>query len=140
MRRNRREGGFTLVELMIVVVIIGILASMAIPKFGAVVARAKLTELKQGLWHVIHLEKSYFHVSETYIEFAFGDDSAQLGFAQPDGHFTYNFDNGTLKASGMENGDGHDINFDDDGDDGLTVSIDGAEEIINGSTGSDFAW
>ena len=134
------ESGFTLVELMIVIVIVGILASMAIPKFGAVVARAKLTELKQGLWHVIHLEKSYYHVNENYIAFAFGDDSAHLGFAQPDGHFTYSFDNGALKVTGMENGAGHDINFDEDGDDGLTITIDGVEGVLSGSTGGDFGW
>ena len=74
----RSEKGFTLVELMIVVVIIGILASIAVPKFGAIVTRAKLSELKKELWYIVNLERSYYYVSDTYIGFDFGNGSSQL--------------------------------------------------------------
>ena len=40
----RRESGFTLIELMIVVAIIGILASVAMPQFRDYAARAKVSE------------------------------------------------------------------------------------------------
>jgi type IV pilus assembly protein PilA len=40
----RRQGGFTLIELMIVVAIVGILASVAMPQFRDYAARAKVSE------------------------------------------------------------------------------------------------
>lgn len=91
-RSTGKQNGFTLVELMIVVVIIGILASLAIPKFSSVVARAKLTELKNGLWHIINLEKAYYPAHDSYVEFAYDANSPELGYNQPvKSHFTYSF-------------------------------------------------
>jgi prepilin-type N-terminal cleavage/methylation domain-containing protein len=51
-RLLRNTGGFTLTELMIVIVIIGILASIGIPRFTAVTARAKVVEFKPLLQQI----------------------------------------------------------------------------------------
>ncbi len=41
----RKQTGFTLIELMIVISIIGILAAVAVPKYGNYVKRAKFSEV-----------------------------------------------------------------------------------------------
>ncbi len=68
--------GFSLTELMIVVAIIGILATIAIPKFMTYQAKAKQTEAKNNLVAIHTSEIAYFAENNGYI-----DDFNALGFA-----------------------------------------------------------
>lgn len=64
---NLRRGGFTLIELMIVVAIIGILAAIAIPNFLRFQLKAKSSEGKTNLAAIRTAEESYFAEYGLYV-------------------------------------------------------------------------
>lgn len=79
--RDTRERGFTLVELMIVVVIVGILAAIAVPRFSLTSYRAKEKEADLILSQVYRMQEAY---RAQYGEFAIDQESLVLvGFAPP---------------------------------------------------------
>ena len=66
-RRRVRQGGFTLVELLVVIIIIGILAAVAIPQFGDASSDAKIAALDQNLSCVRSaIELYYYQHNNTY--------------------------------------------------------------------------
>ncbi len=60
------KSGFSMVELMVVLVIIGILVLLALPKLEPIVTKAKTTEAKLMLKQVYTLEKSYKYENDHY--------------------------------------------------------------------------
>jgi len=68
-RNLKKREGFTLIELMIVVAIIGILAAIAIPNFIKFQLRSKAGEAKVNLAAIRTAEEGYFAEAGTYLDF-----------------------------------------------------------------------
>ena len=62
----KSQAGFTLTELLVVIVVVGILAALTIPKFTNVTTRAKTTEAKLMLKQVHNLQKAYYLENDIY--------------------------------------------------------------------------
>ena len=75
---HTRRGGFTLIELMIVVAIIGILAAIAIPNFLRFQLKAKSSEGKTNLAAIRTSEESYFAEYGVYVSSNPSPPTAQM--------------------------------------------------------------
>ena len=113
MRRNRDAAGFTLVELLIVVALIGVLAAIAIPSFLDYQAKSRRSEAFMNLAGMARAQKGYFAVKDVYFEsnnahpLAAGtgtrkhawDAVSEAGFAElgwaPEGQVFYAYDANT---------------------------------------------
>ena len=67
--KRKNTKGFTLIELMIVVAIIGILAAIAIPNFLKFQAKSKQSEAKTNLKGIYTAETGYFGENNKYDNF-----------------------------------------------------------------------
>lgn len=74
---QKKVSGFTLTELLIALVIIGILVLLALPNLMPLISKAKSTEAQLQLEHVYTLEKNYFYMHSKY-----SSDLVEIGFEQ----------------------------------------------------------
>lgn len=88
---KRKVRSYTLTEILVVLVIIGILVLLALPNLLPLITRAKSTEAKVQLEHIYTLEKNHFFERSNY-----SADLNAIGFIQekliidgPDGRANY---------------------------------------------------
>lgn len=74
LKKNR---AYTLTEILVVLVIIGILVLLILPNLLPLITKAKSTEAKLQLSHLETLEKTYYYEHSKYTK-----DLAELGFVQ----------------------------------------------------------
>ena len=94
-RFRKNQKGFTMIELMVVVVIVGILAAIAIPIYGKYVKQARTTEATGRMGEIITSSKAWAQEKTLWPSDA--DFQSGQGILDPTGteNFTY-----TITAGG----------------------------------------
>lgn len=80
MKNSRRTAGFTLLELIVVIVIVGVLASVAVPSFARASERARVRDAQAVLAAIFSAERVYYL-----------DENRYAGADPPTGNGTRNF-------------------------------------------------
>jgi len=120
MRRAQRDTGFTLIELMIVVAIIGLISTIAIPQFLSYQARSRRSEAFSNVGALARVEKAFQAEKGDFYEQAvpypdwtmYGglgeskmpwDSDSQMAFSpvgwEPEGEVFYGYDVNTGSAA-----------------------------------------
>ena len=103
---RKRFNGFSLMEVMIVVVIIGILAALAYPNLEKYLKRARQTEAKTNLSAIYTAQKIYFSLNQSYAD---DINKRDLSLVQGDPYtFTMEASTSTFKAQAEGNIDDDD--------------------------------
>ncbi|MGE8500109.1 MAG: type IV pilin protein [Pseudomonas sp.] len=126
------QAGFTLIEIMIVVVIIGIMAAIAVPNYSEYVKRGNRTEGQALLSDASARQERYFSQNNAYITAS--GDIAKLGLRGGDKSETGKY---TLTVSKVDEDGGYTLtaeqNFDDSKCGDLTLDARGRK----GNSGSE---
>ena len=92
-----KQGGFSLVELMVVVAIIGALAMVAVPRVNRFIAKARTSEAQVNLSSIYTFNKNFF------VEFqGYTSDMNAMGY-RPEGDLRYNIGFATGNTTGPTN-------------------------------------
>ncbi len=66
MLKRNRKSGFTLLELLIVVIIVSILPAVALPQFGRMTRRARITEGSSMIGSILTSELLYYNENAVF--------------------------------------------------------------------------
>ncbi len=157
-RLRKSQGGFTLIELMIVVTMIGVFSTIAIPTFLQYQARARRGEAFANLSAISRAQKGFYAEKGVYFEVApfpnpgggganlgtavqIWDAAAEAAYAElgwtPDGQVRYSYDinTGSTGCDCDENCFTATAYGDVDGDDSLSAVM-YVQPLVNPTTGA----
>ena len=146
----QKQQGFTLIELMIVVAVVGILASIALPSYRDYVIRGNRTEAKAALQSLALAQERFFAVNNRYsatvaslgtvpgVNASGGSENGYYTLSIADANASQTIANGgpyllqaTPSSKGGQNGDkcGN-----------LTLSSTGAKDVSSATVSKDQCW
>ncbi len=133
---NNRMRGFTLIEVMIVVVIVGILASIAYPSYHEYVNRSNRAEGQAFLSDIAARQERYFSQNNAYV--TADTDRSKLGLtSNQSANQRY-----TVSLSGVANDGGYTLtatpNFTETRCGNLVLNAKGVRSVSTGD--KDYCW
>lgn len=91
---KRIKNGFTLIEIMVSVAIVGVLLAVALPAYSDYITRSRLTEAFTALGGAQPFAEQYWSNNRTYVNF----DTASGNFPANTANFTYALSGATTTA------------------------------------------
>lgn len=79
MKHKNKKRGFTLIELMITVAVLGILSAITVPSYVEYARKSKRTEAKTEILRIAQLQESYYVQNLSYAKYLNG--TGGLGFS-----------------------------------------------------------
>ena len=135
--RNLKQGGFTLIELMIVVAIIGVLASIAVPQYQNYVGRAQAAEAFTATAGIRTDIAVYYAENGSFLGYTSSGGSANFNQGSAgalDGQYI-----GEVSLNGTQNG-AYSVEFDAGVHEGETIVftplIDGSPATVDDASSS----
>jgi type IV pilus assembly protein PilE len=111
----RQLDAFTLVELLVVLVIIGTLVLLALPRLMPLISKTKGTEAQLQLGHLHTLEKSFFYMKSHYSTDLEEIDFEQEKLVTDGGSANYKIEIISASTSGFKARATSVVDFDGDG-------------------------
>ena len=98
-----KKQGFTLIELMVVIVIMGILAAVAVPKLFGMIAKSKASEVGPAAGTYVKLADVYYvenNAMGTWKDIGYNAPNGSSGSSSQSTNFTYGNSTATATTSG----------------------------------------
>ena len=97
---NRSQAGFTLYELLITVVVIGVILTFAVPNLQDFARNSRMTGTANDLLSIFHVARSESSRAKSNITICPSSDGKNCGAAWNDGYIMFVDENGDLARSG----------------------------------------
>jgi len=98
--KNRYQGGFTLYELMITVLIVGVILAFGVPNFAAFTKNSRMTSTANDLHASFLMARSEAARAKTNITICASADQLNCGGTWEQGYIVFLDDNGDLVRAG----------------------------------------